>query len=219
MSKDKDSFMDDLFSSKPSNKPSSNSPAKKKDFVLDTKYKKVENDNIFDSDSVAPRRRRGNPTLASQSDIKDDLLQQKPKTESVPIETKPSNTSENQNPFPWMQTTSQVTNNVPNNSNQINPLPPKQDQQLSTPANQTSTMSATSVSSAPTVHQLKPAPMIVTHDMIVNDVNQDVFNQEVENQTRLLNERKAEYAANLEKQRLQITEHFEKLHQKQSQVW
>ena len=218
MSKDKDSFMDDLFSSKPSNKPSSNSPAKKKDFVLDTKYKKVENDNIFDSDSVAPRRRRGNPTLASQSDIKDDLLQQKPKTESVPIETKPSNTSENQNPFPWMQTTSQVTNNVPNNSNQINPLPPKQDQQLSTPANQTSTMSATSVSSAPTVHQLKPAPMIVTHDMIVNDVNQDVFNQEVENQTRLLNERKAEYAANLEKQRLQITEHFEKLHQKQSQV-
>ena len=218
MSKDKDSFMDDLFSSKPSNKPSSNSPAKKKDFVLDTKYKKVENDNIFDSDSVAPRRRRGNPTLASQSDIKDDLLQQKPKTESVPIETKPSKTSENQNPFPWMQTTSQVTNNVPNNSNQINPLPPKQDQQLSTPANQTSTMSATSVSSAPTVHQLKPAPMIVTHDMIVNDVNQDVFNQEVENQTRLLNERKAEYAANLEKQRLQITEHFEKLHQKQSQV-
>ena len=218
MSKDKDSFMDDLFSSKPSNKPSSNSPAKKKDFVLDTKYKKVENDNIFDSDSVAPRRRRGNPTLASQTDIKDDLLQQKPKTESVPIETKPSNTSENQNPFPWMQTTSQVTNNVPNNSNQINPLPPKQDQQLSTPANQTSTMSATSVSSAPTVHQLKPAPMIVTHDMIVNDVNQDVFNQEVENQTRLLNERKAEYAANLEKQRLQITEHFEKLHQKQSQV-
>ena len=216
MSKDKDSFMDDLFSSKSSNKPSS--PVKKKDFVLDTKYKKVENDNIFDSDSVAPRRRRGNPTLASHSDIKDDLLQQKPKTESVPIETKPSNTSENQNPFPWMQTTSQVTNNVPNNSNQINPLPPKQDQQLSTPANQTSTMSATSVSSAPTVHQLKPAPMIVTHDMIVNDVNQDVFNQEVENQTRLLNERKAEYAANLEKQRLQITEHFEKLHQKQSQV-
>ena len=219
-SNDKKSFMDDIFGgNKQANKKTA--ATESKDFVLDSKYKKQGGDiQLGSSDITTNRRRRGNPTVGPTAADDNLVLDDNKKTDSVPkeIATK-SNTQDN--PFPWMSSNSTSANPASQILNESS---------FKTPQIQASVkpqLSSVQPVASEIVSSFKPSPMLQTppniqasntQSQVYDSKQQELFNQDMEMQTKLLNDRKTEYAAALERQRCQFTEHFERLHNKQTQV-
>ena len=210
--KDKNSFMDDIFGAKPTNKNDNFSSGNEtKDFILDSKYKKKESDSSYDVGGS--RRRRGNPTVEPVVAAKNgDIFNESKKTYSVPNEpvTK-SNSSDN--PFPWMSTNNTSKPEAPAGVADT-PIQSKSEAPVPVRNPSQSIVMSQLPQSQPAIQHLP-----VQANMELSDTKQqDLFNREIEMQTKLLNDRKVEYAAALEKHRHQVSDQFAKLQNKQSQV-
>ena len=212
-SKDKNSFMDDIFGAKPTTKNINSSGNETKDFILDSKYKKKESDSSYEIGGS--RRRRGNPTVEPVVAAKNgDIFTESKKTYSVPVpnETVTKSNSKD-NPFPWMSTNNTskpeapaAVADIPIQSKSETPVPVRNPSQ--------SIVMSQLPQSQPAIQNLP-----IQANMELSDTKQqDLFNREIEMQTKLLNDRKVEYAAALEKHRHQISDQFAKLQNKQSQV-
>ena len=212
-SKDKNSFMDDIFGAKPTTKNINSSGNETKDFILDSKYKKKESDSSYEIGGS--RRRRGNPTVEPVVAAKNgDIFTESKKTYSVPVpnETVTKSNSKD-NPFPWMSTNNTskpeapaAVADIPIQSKSETPVPVRNPSQ--------SIVMSQLPQSQPVIQNFP-----IQANMELSDTKQqDLFNREIEMQTKLLNDRKVEYAAALEKHRHQISDQFAKLQNKQSQV-
>ena len=212
-SKDKNSFMDDIFGAKPTTKNINSSGNETKDFILDSKYKKKESDSSYEIGGS--RRRRGNPTVEPVVAAKNgDIFTESKKTYSVPVPNETGTKSNSKdNPFPWMSTNNTskpeapaAVADIPIQSKSETPVPVRNPSQ--------SIVMSQLPQSQPAIQNLP-----IQANMELSDTKQqDLFNREIEMQTKLLNDRKVEYAAALEKHRHQVSDQFAKLQNKQSQV-
>lgn len=199
------SFMDDIFGEKSS--PKKPSSIESKDFTLESRYIKAENDITEPS-----RRRRGNPTIGQSTKSNDDInyLPEKKQSTIVPKDS-PVKSNQSENPFPWMSgnSTSQ-TNNIGGigqsveKSNiviQNSQPPPPSNPSISLTNNQTFQNQG-----------------LNTTVQVVDNKNQEIFNKELQIQNELLEKRRVDYSSALEKQRADISKQYEMLQSKQNQV-
>ena len=202
------SFMDDIFGGKSS--PKKPSFKESKDFTLESKYLKSEND-ITEPSS---RRRRGNPTIGQSTKSNDDInnLPEKKQTTIVPKDSLvKSNQSES--PFPWMSgnTTSQK-NNIGADIGQPlekSPLVIQNSPQAPTPPNPPISL---------TNNQSFQNQGLNTTVQVVDNKQQEIFNKELQIQNDLLEKRRVDYNLALEKQRADISKQYEMLQSQQNQV-
>ncbi len=202
------SFMDDIFGGKSS--PKKPSTIESKDFILESKYIKPENDVTTEPSS---RRRRGNPTIGQSTILNDDLaiLPEKKQTTSVPKDS-PVKSNRSENPFPWMsgKTTSQennigagiVQNIVPSEKS---PAVIENSSQLNHPINSNN-------------HQSFQNQGLNSTVQVVDNKHQDIFKKEMDNQNELLERRRVDYTLALEKQKAEMSKQYEMLQSKQNQV-
>ena len=218
---EKNSFMQDMFRGNNASTKSSN--LESKDFVLDSKYKRPEND--FTEPSSSARRRRGNPIIEPTSTSNEDtiLSDNRQINTSVPKELL-AQSNQSENPFPWMSgnNTSQgfhsgagdkgdkgynfklpdkASHDIPQNSIQ-------QQQQLQT------ALSLNNIDLKPKINQNQEPNTLQLLDI----KHQEIFNKEIEMQSQLLEKRRAEHKSALETQRDQMSSQYEMLQIKQNQV-
>ena len=209
------SFMDDIFGE--NSAPKKRSTIESKNFILESKYSKPEND-ITESSS---RRRRGNPTIGPSTI--DTVLPENKQITSVPKDS-PVKSNESENPFPWMsgKSTSQsqdlsnigadISQNFIPSEKSPNSIP-QNSSSLQQPSHQTNSITKTHIS-----QQLSSENIGLNTVQIVDNKHQDIFNKELEIQNELLDRRRADYTLSLEKQRAEISNRYEILQGKQNQV-
>ena len=203
------SFMDDIFGEKSA--PKKPSTVESRDFKLEPKYIKPENDSIEPS----TRRRRGNPTLPNN----DTVLPEKKETASVPKDS-PVKPNQSENPFPWMSGKS--TSQTQDSTNVGAVISHKSSEQsLSLPQNSSIMFQP---SQPETANTNPPSQQMYSQNQGLNTANlvdtkhQEIFNKELEIQNDLLARRRVEYSSALEKQRAEISKQYEMLQAKQTQV-
>merc|ERR1712012_739638 len=116
-----------------------------------------------------------------------------------------SNTQDN--PFPWMSSTS--ANPASQISNESSFKTPQIQASVKPHLSAIQPVASKIVSSSKASPMLQTPPNIQassTQSQVYDSKQQELFNQDMEMQTKLLNDRKTEYAAALERQRCQFTE-------------
>ena len=215
----KDSFMDDIFGGKTS---SQKQPNETKEFVLDSKYKKSDDDALFGvtETTQSSRRRRGNPTLDTPAPPA--VRETRPeKTVTVPTNDQSKSAD---NPFPWMSNNSESMRIKTNEISTVSAPQVKYEQtvQQYAPASVAASASSSSLtlaSSSSVAQASGTLPWQAAGSSHIQDKKpSDFLDQEMETQLRMMNDRKMEYTTAMEKQRQQFSEQVEQLYQRQSQM-
>ena len=212
------SFMDDIFGGKSA--PKKPSTVESKDFILESKYTKTENE-ITEPSS---RRRRGNPTIGQSTiSTNETVLPDNKQITSVPKDL-PVKSNQSENPFPWMSgkntSQSQDSLNIGADASQ-NILPSEKSPSIpqnSSILHQQSQQPNSITRMNPLSQQLSSQNNGLNTVQRVENKHQDIFNKELEIQNELLERRRADYTSALEKQRAEISNQYEILQSKQNQV-
>ena len=202
------SFMDDIFGGKSS--PKKPSIMESKDFTLESRYLKSEND-ITEPSS---RRRRGNPTIGQSTKSNDDInyLPEKKQTTIVPKDS-PVKSNQSESPFPWMSgNTTSHTNNIGAGIGQpLEKSPFVIENSSQPPPSSNPPFSLTN-------NQSFQNQGLNTTAQVVDNKHQEIFNKELQIQNELLEKRRVDYNLALEKQRADISKQYEILQSQQNQV-
>ena len=165
-----------------------------------------------------PRRRRGNPTVGPR------LPPGPPADQLEQVQSTAAKPPDNINPFPWMAVkTSDVKESNQNDNNKLiesikqvehTPNPNQNDKPAMMPISSTIQFTPT----LPHPHPVTVLPNILQGNQVVDQQNQQVFDQDMENYKRLMSERKIEHAAAIENQRQQLAIQMQELQERQIQV-
>ena len=198
----KTDFMDDIFGPKKDTKKESSilgdifqsSNEKRNDkFVLDEKYQKKSEKTIepAEKEKELPRRRRGNPTLSSPTtDIFNKDLDSQDKIVNSQVKS--------ENPFPWMSGDRNSNPNPVTTSQQIN-------QNSDTQSTRNHTVEGTVANESSAID--------FTNTIDTKELKEMEFQT-----TSIINARKAQHAAEIEKQQIFFQNQIQSLHEKQNQM-
>ena len=212
----KSTFLDDILSGTTKEKAKES----KSEFKLPPNYKQpAPTSGGSDAGELSqPRRRRGNPTVGPT------LPPGPPAGQLEQVQSAVAKPPDNVNPFPWMAVKSEDVkeSNQKDNTKLIESIHQVEQTLNQNQSNKPAVMPISStIQFTPTLphpHPVTVVSNILQGTQVVDQQNQQVFNQDMENYKRLMSDRKIEHAAAIENQRQELAIRMQELQERQIQV-